>query len=117
MRVYERGDFFGERALVLDEPRAATVESVGDVRCMRLGVDIFRMLMERHGEHASPAVCYPALPPHAQPPPRRAAPPPQRQHAASGASFQRLFACCDGWRGERSHPLGCSLASQGWASR
>jgi putative ABC transport system ATP-binding protein len=36
------GDFFGERALLTDEPRNATVAAVGDVEAYTLGKDEFR---------------------------------------------------------------------------
>src|SRR6202011_707620 len=36
------GDFFGERALLTDEPRNATVAAVGEVEAYTLGKDQFR---------------------------------------------------------------------------
>jgi len=38
-------DYFGERALLMHEPRAATVEAVGNVKCMRLDRDRFTRLL------------------------------------------------------------------------
>lgn len=34
--AYAKGGFFGERALIKNEPRAATIVAVGDVKCARL---------------------------------------------------------------------------------
>lgn len=40
------GDFFGERALLTDEPRNATVSAVGEVEAYTLGKDDFRAAIE-----------------------------------------------------------------------
>ena len=39
------GDFFGERALLTNEPRAATVKAVGEVRVAALSKDAFERLL------------------------------------------------------------------------
>jgi cGMP-dependent protein kinase len=41
----ERGDFFGERSLLKDEPRAATVKAIEDVECLILERKSFSLLM------------------------------------------------------------------------
>jgi len=38
-------DYFGERALIMNEPRAATVVTVGPVKCVRLERDKFTRLL------------------------------------------------------------------------
>jgi HlyB family type I secretion system ABC transporter len=40
-----KGDFFGERSLFLDEPRAASVEAVVDCALLRLPAELFRQLL------------------------------------------------------------------------
>ena len=32
----EQGDYFGEIALILDRPRAATVKALGELKCIKL---------------------------------------------------------------------------------
>ena len=43
--VFKRGDFFGELALMMEQPRAATIEASSPVRCLRLGADVFKQLV------------------------------------------------------------------------
>ena len=44
------GDFFGERSLLLGEPRAATVKAVTDVKLLRFPVELFRKLLSEFPE-------------------------------------------------------------------
>ncbi len=46
VRVLGRGDFFGEMALLLDQPRSATVKAVGPVEFYTLGKEDFRAAIE-----------------------------------------------------------------------
>jgi len=39
------GDIFGEMALVMGQPRTATVRAVGDAKCLRLPREYFEELM------------------------------------------------------------------------
>ena len=43
-----RGDFFGERSLMLGEDRSATVEAVSDCKLLRLSPDTFQRLVSSH---------------------------------------------------------------------
>ncbi|KAI7777810.1 hypothetical protein LA080_003009 [Diaporthe eres] len=45
LRHYEKGDFFGELALLNDAPRAATVVSVTEVKVAKLGKNAFNRLL------------------------------------------------------------------------
>jgi cGMP-dependent protein kinase len=45
MMRLKAGDYFGERALITDEPRAATVTAVTDVRCLFLDRAGFKLLL------------------------------------------------------------------------
>ncbi|ROV96284.1 hypothetical protein VMCG_07711 [Cytospora schulzeri] len=45
LRHYEKGDFFGELALLNDAPRAATVISVTEVKVAKLGKNAFQRLL------------------------------------------------------------------------
>lgn len=45
LRHYEKGDFFGELALLNDAPRAATIVSVTDVKVAKLGKNAFQRLL------------------------------------------------------------------------
>lgn len=38
-------DYFGERALIMNQPRAATIVTVGDVKCVSLDRDTFTRLL------------------------------------------------------------------------
>lgn len=51
--VLSDGAFFGEMALVSDEPRNATVRSVTDVEVLTLNKNDFKYLMETNREIAS----------------------------------------------------------------
>jgi HlyB family type I secretion system ABC transporter len=44
------GDFFGERSLLLDEPRGATVEAVTDAKLLRFPVELFQRLLSNFPE-------------------------------------------------------------------
>ena len=35
-KLLESGDYFGEISLLLDQPRAATVTAVGELKCVKL---------------------------------------------------------------------------------
>jgi HlyB family type I secretion system ABC transporter len=43
-----KGDFFGERSLFLNEPRAASIEAVVDCSLLRLPADLLRQLVAQH---------------------------------------------------------------------
>jgi HlyB family type I secretion system ABC transporter len=45
-----RGDFFGERSLLLGAPRAATVEAVSPATLLRLDPETFRALLDEHAD-------------------------------------------------------------------
>lgn len=42
---FQKGDFFGERALIKNEPRAATCTALGDVECLSLNRMAFTLLL------------------------------------------------------------------------
>lgn len=44
MRLHS-GDYFGELALIFDQPRAATVTAVGPVKCVKLNRRSFKALL------------------------------------------------------------------------
>ena len=43
--LLKQGDYFGERALLTDEKRSATVEAVSSLECLRIGRDAFLKLL------------------------------------------------------------------------
>jgi len=44
--TYKRGDYFGERSLILGEPRAATAVARGEVHCLTLSAKDFTLYLE-----------------------------------------------------------------------
>lgn len=46
IRIMRSGEYFGERALILNEPRSCTVEAVGSTVCLRIDRDAFRSMLD-----------------------------------------------------------------------
>ena len=53
MARYQKGDYFGERALMTGGPRTATVRADGALECLRLGQGQFLELMSQCAHVAS----------------------------------------------------------------
>ncbi|KAH0482201.1 MAG: uncharacterized protein KVP18_000135 [Porospora cf. gigantea A] len=45
VRELKKGDYFGERALLYDEPRSASITSIGHVSCLCIGRDLLRTVL------------------------------------------------------------------------
>jgi len=45
VKVYAPGEYFGERALLKDEPRAATLTAINEVQCLKLDRTAFALLL------------------------------------------------------------------------
>lgn len=45
VRELTKGDYFGERALLYDEPRSATITSVGNTVCVSIGRDLLQKVL------------------------------------------------------------------------